>query len=737
MNILDRIPFREFTAALPTTIELKSKRHVASTLEARGGQRVYPLEAVSVTSMPTGVFIAPDLIVSDEAWRSVEVLLVAAPAAVGKSYLARATSFKTGGLLCDLAEVRLADAFFRGLLWDVFGVDGAKDIAKILADGRGALLVDAVDEALVAVGEESYKRALRDLAALLPPSPVGHPTVVIFGRPDTLQETAGFLEELQVSYANVQVGFFTQSQALDFVEAKANEASEREGRKFSVSRPDLSSFLQSFYRLVDQAFDLQDGKSNLGPDSFMGYAPVLNALSEFYWSEENPLSLLSRVQQDASYSDAWQVIVSAIDKIMERETEKFVRSVCDGSDEQDGFARQVFSPQNQLRLLLDGELGGSADSVMSFLEVCSPPGLPNNWVYSTVPQAIAHQVRDHPFLDSRNLGTRNPLTRFSNVVFRDFVVYSALVDLPPEDSVYIPDYWADPHVSPSSIFFNFAAMRSTRLRALSVESLTILTDSHAARFEGDVNLVVASMEDPKTQESWCKVSFLGDGYRESDLEVTLDGSSSILFSKVLSGVDIFAPHLGVHLGVGVHRFVIGPDVFILSKTMESSARELSVRGGSGKVNMLGAISSFGGAIRKIIPSHEGVLSVVGSGVSFPWHEYCAPDNISVGLSSTELVELGLILKRLIGWYLRPSLASVRLTYAVGAMASVLNKGRASREAHEFLVETGRLVRREDFWILDLGSVNVDSVMKVELTDARYVDLLREFNDWREGRGAVS
>uniref|UniRef100_UPI001C30CA2E hypothetical protein n=1 Tax=Micrococcus sp. GbtcB5 TaxID=2824750 RepID=UPI001C30CA2E len=73
----------------------------------------------------------------------------------------------------------------------------------------------------------------------------------------------------------------------------------------------------------------------------------------------------------------------------------------------------------------------------------------------------------------------------------------------------------------------------------------------------------------------------------------------------------------------------------------------------------------------------------------------------------------------------------------GAMASVLNKGRASREAHEFLVETGRLVRREDFWILDLGSVNIDSVMKVELTDARYVDLLREFNDWREGRGAVS
>lgn len=240
--------------------------------------------------------VSAELDVGEEALTA-EVLLVAAPGAVGKSTLARQIAAATNAIYVDLAEAdavggtSLSGALARS------GLYGAWENDEV------AVLIDGLDEARLRVTQQGFEAFLKDVGETAAGRSL--PTI-LFGRTGAVEEAWLELSESGAKVAVLEIGYYEASDAACFAETML--------RAISPDRTHEGPQREAIDLILAGLRERTEGDRG----RFAGYAPVLSAVAERVARDPNPAGLIAEIQQGKQPI----TLKSVLGAIMERERKK-------------------------------------------------------------------------------------------------------------------------------------------------------------------------------------------------------------------------------------------------------------------------------------------------------------------------------------------------------------------------------------------------------------------------------
>ncbi|NRD27103.1 hypothetical protein [Frigoribacterium sp. VKM Ac-2836] len=649
-------------------------------------------------------FVEPNFdLVGDLAAR---VWLVSAPAAVGKTFIAQHLARDSSSPLWDLSLFSLGSHFFSGTMTEEHGVEGYLSFVNAFKATDGCLILDAMDEALVRSGAESMEAAVDNLVTILGSAQSG-PSVVIFGRDDTIADVARVLGKSNVSTARMSVRFFTEQQSRVYVHEKSED-------KVAALKAKLDEFLTKFFERV---------KSELGSyewgdvHSFLGYAPVLEALSTAYDKKSNPLKDLNEALEDETDRQVWELLGRIVRSILLRETRKFSTSFGSGDDNKTRFAALTYSPETQLEMLMQPDLTAY---VLDF-----PDEGDEDWL-TDLDQQIRDQFREHPFLKSSRSASPNMLTSFSNPIFRDFVCAWAILERRVDEFDLLP-LWGAPSISPAPLLTRFVFADSKRTHLIEASALPILADSHSSNFVPGKSILLIREDAPELHvddsSAVMGVSLNEGGVTSSVLEV-VPPVGDLEFLRALSSVEIEAPHANLRLGMGQRDFLLGPDVRLNVLSVESLVPDVRILHSQATTVKIHA-ESVTGITKRVIVHDLSSFVLVSDSAYHPWRQYSSEASL-VGLEAERRMDVaGMELRRLVAWFSRPSMLGGGLRYPATALEQIFNKGRASRDMFDYLAMKKMAWLDGPEFVIKLD-VPVEVVRLNDLSNELYAELIQGY-----------
>ncbi|MGV9270232.1 hypothetical protein ACWDRR_36940 [Kitasatospora sp. NPDC003701] len=307
------------------------------------------------------------------------VTLISARGATGKSTLAEMISARKQVLLWRLNDDPYSvsgDAFPARLNQYV----GAADGASVLNSTRGAfVVVDALDEARMRVSGISWNEYVNSLAST---ASSGH-RLVLLGRERVLDDVWFMLVDKGIAVDWLEISHFDPEQRATYVDLRIGADPRTKNEAYLAAR---STVLEALAGSVD------GGQA----ESFVGYAPVLDAVAELLRTG-NLMEIRNTFANHPQYERRIDVLTGILNQLLEREQTKTAPLA-----KQFGFNEsEVYTPGEQLDWLTHRFMGGAQPA----LTWC-PPELREN--YSELVK---------PFLDDHTFGTE----RWASPVFSAYV----------------------------------------------------------------------------------------------------------------------------------------------------------------------------------------------------------------------------------------------------------------------------------------------------------------------------
>jgi hypothetical protein len=260
------------------------------------------------------------------------LLLIEAPAAVGKSMLAEEISYRTGASLWNLGAFHVGDDTFIGRIGKCFGDELYSTIMKRLAQGDFLVILDALDEGRLLAGDDNFLPFLTTLAERLK-EPRQRPCVIILGRADSIELALLTFDER--TCAHLEIEFFEREAANDLV-AKQLDSLCASRSLAPLHRQHRGAFAKARDAFFERAAEVLGARpkgaeiswNNPAVRSFLGYAPVLVAVAEYLVTVEEARDYgvleekLHRTQVSAGPTAAWELFGKTLDRILEREQQK-------------------------------------------------------------------------------------------------------------------------------------------------------------------------------------------------------------------------------------------------------------------------------------------------------------------------------------------------------------------------------------------------------------------------------
>lgn len=375
-----------------------------------------------------------------------KLILFSAPGATGKSALARYVSRSKHALLWDLSKDRIANHSFSGMLVESLGNKEFSRFTEGLLNGEAVLVVDALDEAEMISGRTAIETLLSDLrSAVLEAS---SPNVILCARTETAHFVRHFYEQEgnKLDISQYEISFFEETEAIDFVKRKIDE----NRRKENDLRPVTVATEQCVKTLFDEIKRLLDNDAE-AIRSFIGYAPVLEALAVFCDEENNTMQLVQRISKANCSAEIFHRIM---DHILDREHGKVVNGFKERCiDDYSGFDGwdEVYTSQEQFIRLINYVLFNEVD--LSVFDNNLPRELQTEYN-----ECVSSFLKDHPFLHTfERFGT--PRIDFTGPAFRDYVLAHLMTDgsLGKDCDDYAQWYFADRQKNvrfPSQLYFD-------------------------------------------------------------------------------------------------------------------------------------------------------------------------------------------------------------------------------------------------------------------------------------------
>ncbi|GAA4784980.1 hypothetical protein [Microbacterium gilvum] len=640
------------------------------------------------------------------------VLLISAPAAVGKSVLARELARRTGNPLIDLAGRRVGEAFFMGWLARQLGGQAALGLIGEVEADRATLIIDAADEALVGNGPQDYGVAVQDLADLIDVGTEGGPAAVILGRPDTIDETARVLNQRGMSTTRIEVAFFGEDQARKFVRFKAFEMNGNGPAR------ELDDFLTEFFAVVLKALGAQEWSD---ADSFVGYAPVLDALATFYDPAVNMMAILKNIESSGTTAHVWGLLIRIIREVLGRETEKFATNFGGGNEAKIEYGRQCYTERLQLALLL-------ADSPMDMPVTPEVEPADETW-WDELETQVHEQFRVHPFVVGRSEAETNPLLRFTNSAFRDYVVAASLSDADDLRARVIRDHWCAPRVAPSPILMRLALSAEMGLDVVNSTALTLLVASQAAEFREDVFLEIEEVAEPSDDPAIeVKARLIEGGQEIHGVRTRIISGESIYLLQGIARTELDVPSHRVVAGEGAQEFSLGPLADVTCAEFASESPELRLRRGLDERPSFIQTGLVSGVTRRVTPNLPELLKLITSETAYPWSIFRSVRPSGASVSAMQW-EAAMEFQGNARWYIKKSMVKGSPNYPADVMDTILAKGRASRKAHDFSVERGYITKEDGVYFFELEGFSIRTMVDADLENYRYRAFLDQFIEW--------
>ena len=236
-------------------------------------------------------------------------ILFSAPGATGKTALALHISYIKGGIYWDLPDSKVAEYSLQGVIQTAVGAENLSSFYRSIKSGETFLVIDAFDEAEAGSGRTGIEFFLRDLNTIT--KDCERVCAVLMARTESALFIKNYLLENDMPFVHYEVGLFSEHNAMDYIKSK------------------LENSNIAFTDVVRQCVLKQFGevKRIFGDDArtFIGYAPVLDALACAYDEQKNTLALL---QETTAGTNSCKLVSSILLDLIKREHGKFVKAAC-------------------------------------------------------------------------------------------------------------------------------------------------------------------------------------------------------------------------------------------------------------------------------------------------------------------------------------------------------------------------------------------------------------------------
>lgn len=361
-------------------------------------------------------FVKPTLLGEQDALEA-EVLLIQAPAAVGKTSMARALSHACRAPLLDMAEVPVAVHALRGAL-DSDVVRPSPAVARYKA-GDFAVVVDALDEGRL-LQEPPFTAFLETAINLIQQdrTVTNRPKLVMIGRTASVADTSVVSEYEGVKASTLTLDYFDQESARELIVAYRNATAAKEN-KAPVSPHDgpLNQVIDAYFTAVAKALELDAADlwdSPLGRN-FAGYAPMLATFGRFLAVHHNFKGIAGRLA-NSDARDAWEVIEEMAQEVMVRDRDQKVATKL-----RDPLP-EAYDSAEQFELLAEWGQSGTVKRTARIGAVYKQAARQSD--YRDYLTAVDGWLREHPFA---NPDRRGPDSAYANDVVAAMVLSRALV----------------------------------------------------------------------------------------------------------------------------------------------------------------------------------------------------------------------------------------------------------------------------------------------------------------------
>lgn len=445
--------------------------------------------------------------------RQARFIIFSAPGACGKSALAKYLAYKYKGLYWDLAKIALGENSFHGTLWRAMQQDKLYQYFNDLKTGKSTLILDAFDEAEMISGRTGIEFFLKDLSEATESSM--YPTVLLFARTESATFIAEFCKKNSIEYAQYEIGFFEEYNAKEFIRKKLETMNK--------------SITQTVNSCIDEQFVVINrllGNADVAK-SFLGYAPVLEALVQSFDEERNTVKLLEKLKGNDTTTTG--IVFNILKYLLEREHGK----VCNGLKEKWGKEYPefnnwdiVYSVEEQMVRIVEYIILGTIDECSFYSLEKLPVEL-----YSDYMESLKVFLPQHPFL--QNLAN-NKSVEFTGPAFRDYVLAFMLSNSEYEDLGL--EYFSDKSVTshfPSQLLFDFYVVFSNE--EMTGKIFPLLYDSYKAK---ETAVKIASIDISSVGSEKYAVFRLDDlsaSKKVEDSELCVAGEDALYISRLSNG----------------------------------------------------------------------------------------------------------------------------------------------------------------------------------------------------------
>lgn len=501
----------------------------------------------SMTPQPTSRGITP--------FNEAKIILISAPGATGKSVMTQHLSYVCKIPVFNLAAHEPVGSYsLVGMLYQTLCPDDLGMFVAGLKNGTRTIIIDALDEGKLKTGQAAFDSFLQDIANMAKDSQ-GIP-FVCFGRTAALEYVSLFLEELDVPVSMLQIEPFTIEQAKLFIDYRVGD------KQVNKYADDYRKTRDYIIGAIGGFFKNESEMSKNAFENFIGYAPVLIAISTLLGDNKNYHALLNEMLN--SNNRNVKLVVDILRKILLREREKLcepIRMIL--AERSEEFKNQV---------LID--MYGIEEQCARLMYKCCKKKyyshLTNDEDFNEQYNKFITDWEDqHPFADQSGKAD------FANVVFQSFCMVELLKDDSTRNGVI--DYLSENRQKRNSylLYFFYKEICGTN-NELNINVLPYLIESFQLmdrlQNKGRVEILAEDDVTDDNQPVVCEVEFS----KGSESEITLFcskilPSEVLMFRNDISNLVIDAP---INLAIEKNSLEIVAPIAIQCKSLKILSSEM-------------------------------------------------------------------------------------------------------------------------------------------------------------------
>jgi hypothetical protein len=668
------------------------------------------------------------------------IILISAPGAVGKSSLARFIASERNCHLWDLSKLRLGTNTFKGTLANAFDAEDYSQLVKDLRNGRLLFVLDAFDEAEIVSGWARVEEFLTELFSLVKNAP-GH-TLILLARSTTAQLMDIYLSDLAESndldsrHLAYSIDYFVESQAIEFIRLHLKKQGKVTQKTHNTAFREAVDKIFSLFYTVVKMNDTEKPWLSHEVKSFLGYAPVLQAIARYIAQFDNFALVQNTFINSDSLSDGTSLVSGLMNDLLLREQRKLVQQLKQTDiPEAAGWDswESIYTPIEQLRrLFLHLQPNQEQRQRAFFVDEKDVPG----WLVAEYSKALQNFIEQHPFVLN---GT------FTGPAFQDYTFARLLA----EKCLYseVKDAWhnviVDDKAYIASPLFALLYLEINSGEA-SGDIAGYLYESAISRqgFQSQPRLIIIPREETESDlVHWFQIItedeiINGDGMihkQEVDMrfKLELDGDIPVTFTRRLS-----RSYIEVKGAVVLGR----PDVVfelkdseIICHTLYIHSNTIIVRNYSQREQVSIEATNYEQAshILNIDQNNPQTIAISWpNGQKHPWSNYYYEP---IKYESHDFEEAVLALRRILSFF-RKDRRDDFARYKQLVDHVVVGKRPIRQDLRNYLIEKQILTPRAHMYFLDMKpfeshGINFESMRQANIGD-ELQNFIREFLSWR-------